>query len=140
MDRENLLGGRLQRNGLSCQRLAYEDAFPLPADIATASNVASFEVPRVIRRWCASREREVILTKEIRESFHPDRLVRPFHVIAVNELVELLLLRSECDCRRPRCLTLEVQVHALVAPVVLRMCRPAEDRKNTKHHQLDAHR
>src|SRR5438105_14170903 len=138
MDRENLLGGRLQGNGLSSQRLSYEDALPQPADIATASNFAGFEVPRVIRSWCASRERAVIPTKEVRGPFHPDRLMRPFHVIAVYELVELLLSRSECDCRRPRCLTLEVQVHALVSPDVLRMCRPAEDRKNIKHHQLDA--
>src|SRR5437588_5130253 len=83
-------------NAMVCpQRLPYEDALPPPADVTTPSDFAGFEVPRVIRSWCASRERAVIPTKEVRGPFHPDRLMRPFHVIAVNELVELLLLRSE---------------------------------------------
>src|SRR3954452_1089347 len=140
MDSENLLVGRLQRDGLSSQRLSYKNSLPPPTDVTTPSHFAGFEVARVIRSWCTSRERAVIPAKDIRRPFHADRLMRPFHVVAVNEFVERLLLRSERDCRRPRRLTLEVQVHALVAAVVLRMCRPAEDRENTKHHQLDAHR
>src|SRR5881275_2665414 len=56
MDRENLLGGRLQRDGLSSQRLSYEDALTPPADVATASNFAGFEVAWVMRSRCTSRE------------------------------------------------------------------------------------
>src|SRR4051794_3797186 len=136
MDSENLLVGRLQRDGLSSQRLSYEDSLPPPTDVATPSHFAGFEVARVIRSWCTSRERTVISTKEIGGPFHPDRLMRPFHVVTVNELVELPFLGPGGDCRGPGLFTLGGQGHALVAALVLRVCRPAANRENTNNPTL----
>jgi hypothetical protein len=54
---------------------------------------------------------------------HAQRLMRPFGVVAGDEVVELRLLLQEVPACRLGCLQLQSQVHALVTSVLLRVAR-----------------
>src|ERR1051326_230703 len=68
-----------------------------------------------------------------------DTLVRTFHVVDMSKAIEEPLLFAQSGSAMKNNVGLQVTVHALMTPIVLRFAWPAEDRLNTERHQHHAH-